>query len=110
MRPLHGKAMALLTWQSMAGLLAGCLVLGGVVVGVSKDAYYCGDTGIVMQCYKTSSYYSLPAGKCWSTSGNRLCRSGWQHVEPDVPVGRLESSGNGTAIAWLCSHEGCVPK
>ena len=48
---------------------------------ITDKTYYCVDSKITTDCNSLSQYYSLSNGKCWSTSGNKLCKTGWEKVQ-----------------------------
>jgi len=80
--------------SGMITILAVLLIIGSMPeafhtdVCINSSTYYTCDKGY-------SKYYGLPQGKCLSSDGNKLCRSGWlkidrsdinNTVEPQEPI------------------------
>lgn len=94
------------------------LIILGVITGnyimSSEDMYFCEDRPSLglYHCDNLSKYYGLNNGKCWNEAeGNKLCRSGWLHVEDDTVINEedipiVESENNVRKI--ICDQTGCV--
>ena len=90
--------------KAIVGIIT-ILLLGTLYnfVPAPEDTHFCEDRMISHSCnLGLSKYYSLPNGKCLSSQGNKLCRSGWVEI--------TESMNDKQIIQYSCNNKECVPK
>ena len=81
------------------------LAAGYIITG---KTYYCVDSKVTAECNSLSAYYSLSNGKCWSTSGNKLCKTGWEKVNDYLNYTQPKNQTQSVNLSngdYLCNNQ-----
>lgn len=101
-------ALKTISYASLAALLSGLLILGGISLVNNDKAYYCEARAIAMECNSLSAYYGMDNGKCNNKDlGNKLCSSGWLKVTYNQLYPEQNTNPLTAQLAWCCNHAGC---